>query len=69
LNDYIRDHLNLKGYKINLSLLINKRIHLCLIKRTKVTCNEGGCGVCIINGVYKDVLTNETKSVSINSVN
>jgi hypothetical protein len=33
-----------------------------------VTCHEGGCGVCVVNGLYSDPLSNEQKSISINSV-
>jgi aerobic-type carbon monoxide dehydrogenase small subunit (CoxS/CutS family) len=35
---------------------------------TKVACKEGGCGACVINVEIKDLQTNTSKFVSINTV-
>lgn len=39
-----------------------------VLNRTKVYCNEGGCGVCAVNATVTDTNNNKTKTFSVNSV-
>jgi hypothetical protein len=56
LNTYLRDVLHFTGYILNIKidLHLNRQkiklffFYIIVIKRTKVTCKEGGCGACLV---------------------
>ena len=38
------------------------------LKGTKISCNQGGCGACVITAKVPDVVAGNLKTISVNSV-
>ena len=51
----------------NLSLARFIRDHAYL-KGTKISCNQGGCGACVITAKVPDLVAGTMKTISVNSV-
>ena len=68
---YIRDYANLKGTKIKIFKYISIFLiyrYFQKIKGTKISCNQAGCGACVVTAKVPDLVSGSTKTMSINSV-
>ena len=64
---------------LNLSLSPVKDVHqslslssflreVALLPATKVMCQEGGCGACVVAAIIFDAETNQERTIAVNSV-
>lgn len=49
----------------SLAHFIRDHLHL---KGTKISCNQGGCGACVVKATFEDPATGQQKTRSVNSV-